>query len=134
MAWLRTTPESSDKKVKYNPRYQDYDADDVVMQMPVVDCLLLAAWEEAGQYRATEKGITNISWLELEACDRVLGLNLAPWQLSIVMDMSKAYCDYHSKAKDEHCPMAYMLEEGEQAKRRRLMRMYERRRQNKKAS
>lgn len=41
-------------------------------------------------------GLSPISWTELAAFDQCGSLDLTSWEFSRLMDMSKAYCNWHN--------------------------------------
>lgn len=58
---------------------------------------LTALFTDTGMYSQAMGGLTALSWAELDAFNRCGALALTGWELSRLMDMSRAFCNWHAK-------------------------------------
>ena len=51
-----------------------------------------------------------ISWLTIDAWQRVTGVHLAPWEARLIRTLSIEYLAEHRRAESENCPAPWRAE------------------------
>lgn len=62
---------------------------------------LTALLAELGIVGSGAMGITPLSWQEIDAFNRCGHLELTSWETMRLMDMSRAYCNWHNKGSEQ---------------------------------
>lgn len=94
-AWLDTTPEKQSQ-----PRRFSWAGGEP--EKGALD--YLCDWfHEAGLIKHTANGIEPLDWCEINNWKQATGTDATPFELNVLIDLSRTYLESHYKAKDLHC-------------------------------
>jgi hypothetical protein len=65
---------------------------------------------EAGPVQSSGMGVGPVTWGELESWQRQTGLQLQPWEVRLLRDLSRAYAVQLDAAHEPDCPEPAALE------------------------
>lgn len=81
--------------------------------LPLPDCPaphLVEMLLEAGPVQSSGMGVGAITWGELESWQRQTGLQLQPWEVRMLRELSRAYAVQIDAAQDSDCPSPTAVE------------------------
>lgn len=96
---MHSVPERTRKDDKRS-RYEQYGPGHPYTALPELDEheYMAALFMDTGMgSRAGMGGLTPLQWVELQAFDQCGRLELTGWELSQLMEMSRAYCQWQAK-------------------------------------
>lgn len=119
MAWLNATPKPDERSKAADPRFERpkisrierMKRDKIPIAMPpnpapsIVDRLM-----EMGLSEAAGMGAAPLSWLSIDAWQRVTGITLPTWEVRLLRKLSIAYLAENRAAESENCPPPWRAE------------------------
>lgn len=113
MAWLNATPKPDERSKAARPEYErpqisrieQLKKDKVPILMPpnpapvITDRLI-----EIGMTEAAGMGSAPLSWLTIDAWQRVTGVTLPAWEARLLRQLSVEYLTESRKAESQNCP------------------------------
>lgn len=96
---------------KYNKdkksRCRLFGEDNPVCKLPDCDSVVRKAFLDCGLAMSGAMSMVPLSWSEVSAYNSLSGVSLSPWEAENVIMMSREYCSFLTKAKDETCVQPY---------------------------
>ena len=132
MAWLNATPKPDERSKAANPKYKRPELsrsealkrDGVPIQMPPNPAPeLVQRLIEIGLTEAVGMGISPLSWLTIDAFERVTGIKLPPWEARLYRHLSTEYVSQFRKSESANCPPPWRGEVTEREKQLELMQL-----------
>lgn len=107
-AWLNAVPEvqqQNGKRVPQKSRREVLRADDVEPDMPPLEwgSYLVDYLFEFGPTMAAGMGSAPLSASEIEAAQRLLGIQLHPWEARLLLRLSREYLEESHRATEQNC-------------------------------
>jgi hypothetical protein len=122
LAWLNTSPVPKNKKVESKSdtrtRKERMEENDEIVILP--ECIadfLLCHLMEVGPSLSTGLGPAPFDHRHIEAWMRCNGIELPPWQCNLLVQLSREYVSFQSKAVEEDCPSPWATEEQTEVRR-----------------
>jgi hypothetical protein len=115
MAWLHAVPidkhvNSKKQKVSRLQSYLESNPDSDELQMPELDGAdyLVSYLTEIGPAVSNGFGPSVVSWSDIDCWMTRTGLDLSPWEVLTLRDLSKVYVSELSQASDPNRPAPYV--------------------------
>ena len=110
MAWLSSSPKSlQGSNAKKKRRIDTLSDDSRFKKLPSANSYLVECFELAGCYLSVGMGMFPLSWVEIESFSSKSAHHLECWESEIIHEMSREYCNMHSKADGENCAAPYSV-------------------------
>lgn len=119
MAFLNATPKPDERSKAADPKYERalisrierLKKDKIPIKMPPNPAPgIIARLMEMGVTEAAGMGSAPLSWLTIDAWQRVTGVTLPAWEARLLRDLSVAYLTESRKAESENCPSPWRSE------------------------
>lgn len=112
MAWLNAVPRGS--KNSRLKSFKERDEDSPLLKLPKTDGAeyLVDLLYEAGLFESNGMAATALSWQEIQSWLNCTKLELTPWEIMTIKDMSNVYVAEFNQAsaKDRPAPYLYVDE------------------------
>lgn len=108
MAWLHAVPTPRSRSVAQGPAKRITRAEqlgtDAAPPPPVMAQHLVEYWREAGLTQAIAGSAVPLTSTELQAWQRMSGIDLTPWEYGTIRAMSRAYVSQLHESEAPDCP------------------------------
>ena len=119
MAWLNATPKPDERSKAADPKFERervsrierLKKDKIPILMPpnpapsIVDRLT-----EIGMTEAAGMGSAPLSWLTIDAWQRVTGVTIPAWEARLIRHLSIEYLTESRRAESENCPSPWRVQ------------------------
>lgn len=130
LAWLHAPIERRDaqgRTLREASRIEAGQRDGLTFPLPPAAADFMADWLfEAGPVRRIGEADVPLDWVDLSAWADMNGIELAPWQASLLRRLSSAYLGAWHAGKDPDCPPPWLTEDAIAANREAVMRKLDR--------
>lgn len=117
LAWLRTAPDaatmaghSATAEVERKSRWQQKNEDKEAIELPRINAgaYLVDYLMEIGPALDSGMGQLVITFGEIDAWQRLTGVQLPPWQVRLMRHLSREWIAETARARDRFCPPPWM--------------------------